>query len=321
MSGYAFAVLEEGPYRPRETPTAQQLQKLGRLGLDLGVDERRNAINSIAAHLRVPAGGWHGQIKLFTHGDIRLVGLLRLLTHESAARHLAGNLASAARYVNGNLMLTMVTVSREHESGLTATGASQVDSFWEGGLDHLGANKNRLGLPRSVTDAWGAIAPYPNPDFVPRHPGDTAPLVHPAMIAARDQVMIYAAQINTSYEQDLKKHVREALGTDAEGTLARLTRVGQTIWHALAFLAPAGRHFDPGKTLHEQVDQHFGSRTALGYLVHRARAHNPRGPVDLNDIYRDHTINVSAFVKSAKTRTVETLFLERLLTTVRELVF
>jgi hypothetical protein len=323
MSGYAFAVLEEGPYKPRDTPTWEQLQKVGQLGLDLGVEERRNAINSIGAHLYVPAGGWHNQIKLFENGDIRLRGVLTLLAQEAAARYVAANLASAARYVNGNLLLALVTAQREHASSLTAHSARMVDSFWEGGLDHLGQNKNKLGLPRSVTDGWGRITPYRNPDAQPRIPGDpnSVPLVHPAMIAARDQMLIYAAQINSSYEQALKGSVRAALGLEADATLARLKRVGKVVWQAFAFLAPGGKDFDHRRSLHEQIDQYFGSRTAVQYLVHRARAHDARAAVDLNDVYRDAALNRSAWVKSAKTRAVETLFLERLLTTVRELVF
>ena len=271
-------------------------------------------------HLQVPVGGWaHGQSNLFEKGDIRLRGVLALMTDEGAARHLAINLASAARYVDGNHLLTLVTAQREHASSLTAHSDALVDSFWEGGLDHLGDNKNQLGLPRRVTDGWRDIRPYDNPDAA-RTPGKKIPKVHPAFIHARDQMLIYAAQINTSYSHAFHKYLEAALGSsEANTTLALASRVGRLCWQAFSFLAPGGDEFDPRKGLREQAQQHFGIRTALQYLVHRARVADPKAPIDLDQIFRDSTLNVSAWIRSCKIRVVETLFLERLLTTVRDL--
>jgi hypothetical protein len=317
--GYGFPVLEEGPTRPRDPITQGQLEAMGNLGLSFGKSRRIEAINTIGMHLRVPLGGWtHGRSNLFEKGDIRLRGVLALMTDEAAARHLAVNLASAARYVDGNHLLTLVTAQREHASSLTAHSDALVDSFWEGGLDHLGDNKNQLGLPRDVTNGWRDIRPYYNPDAAPR-PGKTLPKVHPAFIHARDQVLIYAAQINSSYSRAFRKYLVAALGSEANTTLARASRVGRLCWQALAFLAPGGNEFDPKRALREQAQQHFGIQAALQYLVHRARVANSKGAVDLDQIFMDSELNVSAWIRSCKIRVVETLFLERLLTTVREL--
>ena len=55
-------------------------------------------------------------------------------------------------------------------------------------------------------------------------------------------------------------------------------------------------------------------------MVDRGRPWDPTAPVDLDQVFKDPALNASAWVKSAKTRVTETRFLERLLTTVRELV-
>jgi hypothetical protein len=294
---------------------------MGQLGAQLGVAERATAINIIGSHLQIPSGGFAlGQSKLFERGDIRLYGVLRLLMREAAARSIAANLANAARFGDVNILLTMVTAQREHATSITASGTNMVNSFEEGGLDHLWSARNRLGLPKSVTGRWRPIPPYPNPDAIPR-PGQKIRDVYPAEILARDQTLIYAAQINASFQMNFKSHLRTELGVEADSTLARASRIGRMVWQSYAFLAPGGKTFDPKQSLASQADQSFGSLTALQYVLHKSRGAHPSAQVDLELIFRDPALNVSAWVRSAKSRVVETLFLERLLTTVRELVF
>ena len=83
------------------------------------------------------------------------------------------------------------------------------------------------------------------------------------------------------------------------------------IWQAYAFLAPGGRSFEPAKDVAEQVGQGFGVRSALGFVAHQAK--KAAGKADLDLVVNEDKLNRSAWVRSAKTRTAEALFLERLL--------
>jgi len=89
-------------------------------------------------------------------------------------------------------------------------------------------------------------------------------------------------------------------------------------WAAYAFLAPGGREFDPEKTLASQLGQHFGSRTALDYIAQMAKTAG--GKPDLDLLIKDPYLSHTEWVRSAKTRAAETLFLERLLKRARELL-
>jgi hypothetical protein len=318
MVSFSRSVLEEEPLKPGTSPTAAQVQAMGTLGLSFGPTGRIAAINDIGANLRVPRGGWpRAQAKLFEKNDIRLSGVFARMSRATAAKHIADNLASAAHSSHANVMLTMVTAHREHAGSITASGGRMIDSFWEGGLDHLWTSKDHLGLPKSVTRAWKEIKPRANPDFH-AGPGKVPRDVHPASIPARDQILAYAGQLGTSFEE-FKGRVRTQLGAGAGSALASLSRIGQLVWQAYAFLAPGGNALDAKQSLASQMNQGFGVRTALQYIANIAQADKPGATVDLNQVFLDEALNHSAWVKSAKVRTIEALFLERLFAAVSQL--
>jgi hypothetical protein len=320
MVAFSRSVLEEEPLRPGASPTAAQVRAMGTLGIAFGPTGRVAAINDIGVNLCVPRGAWpKAQAKLFVGGDINLYrpngGVFGLMTRATAAKHIAANLASVARSCRANVLLTMVTAQREHATSITASGEKMVDSFWEGGLDHLWTSKDHLGLPKAITSAWKEIKPYFNPDFHPGH-GRVPHKVHPALIPARDQTVAYGGQIGTSFD-GFKSIVGRLLGADAGSAISRLSRIGRLVWQAYAFLAPGGNPFDPKQSLGSQIHQGFGIVTALGYIVSTAGAGNPA--VDLDRVFLDEALNHSAWIQSAKVRTVETLFLERLFAAVSQL--
>jgi hypothetical protein len=90
------------------------------------------------------------------------------------------------------------------------------------------------------------------------------------------------------------------------------------VWQAYAFLAPGGSPYDPKKTLRDQLGQHFGHGTALGYYAHKAE--EEKRPPGLDDILSDHSLDHLEWLHSAKPRAAETLFLERLLKRARQLL-
>lgn len=103
---------------------------------------------------------------------------------------MAANLARALRFIPGDLMLRVVTVARENSGGaLTSVSMEKIDSWDRGGLDFLFAEKDRLGLPRSITGMWEQIDPFKSPE--------TRNYVQPARIPARDQVIAYAALLRS----------------------------------------------------------------------------------------------------------------------------
>jgi hypothetical protein len=186
-----------------------------------------------------------------------------------------------------------------------------IDSWREGGMDFLWKNKDQLGLPKAITGSWAPVPKFKSPE--------THHMVYPAYIPARDQTVVYAAQISSSYQRHFKTHLRTELGTDADVVLKGSSRVARLIWQAYAFLAPGGRGYDPKQPVGPQLGQGFGSQTALSYVIHSARSKEPHAPVTLDQIFKDPVLNHTEWVRSAKTRVAETLFLERLLTTGREL--
>ena len=291
---------------------------MGTLGLAFGRTGRIAAVNDIGVNLNVPKGGWpNAQAQLFERNDIRLSGVFALIARETPAKHIAANLAGAAHYSHANIMLTLVTVQREHSTAITASGGEEVHSFWGGGLDHLGRTKEHLGIPKEITKNWIPLKPFANPDY--RHDLSTPPkYVYPASIPARDQVLAYAGQIGTSFD-GFRRIVNKQLGRDGEVALSRLSKIGKLVWQAYAFLAPGGNLFEPTRSLRSQMHQGFGIVTALGYIVHTARASGPGGTVDLDQVLSDEALNQSAWVQSAKVRTIEALFLERLFAAVSQL--
>jgi hypothetical protein len=244
-------------------PSAKELQAIGVIGLDIRGAGRVLLMNQIGSFLRIPPGGWHGQAKLFEGADVRLRALLTRLANEHQAKLIAANLDRAGRYTHVNIMLALVSAAREFDRSLTATGTKLIDSFNEGGLDFLWDEKDKLGLPRSVTKPWERILPFKNLESNRE--------VHPARIPAHDQLLAYAAQIGASFNHNFQASLRAEFGPQAESALASASRLALLVWQAFAFLAPGGAKYDPKKPLRDQLGQHFGHRSALGLYAHKDR--------------------------------------------------
>ena len=287
-------------------PNAREVQAIAAHGATASVAHRRALMNSIGSVLGIPAGGWgHGQSRLFERGDIRLVWLLRRLASRSAAQRVAKNLERVAGLSGAETMLTVATTAREHSSALTDVSSRMIDTWHDGGLDFLWKEKDRLGLPRSVTGAWSPVEPLVS--------GETNHYVYPANIPAHDQLLVYAAQIRASFDHSFLPHLADVAGNAAGTRLAVTSRPALLVWKAYSFLAPGGRSYDPKMTVASQSGQKFGCRTAI-----EAVAASRVGPIDLDDILRLPDLNSVEWVRSAKVRAAEALFLERLLTVVRE---
>src|SRR3569833_775255 len=301
-------VLDFVPLNITYAPSGADIVHAARLGLNLGRGMRASAMNALCGRLLIPAGGFTGQARLFVKGALRLVGLLALMAHDAAANVFAFFLVRVVCFFVCLVLLALVTAAREHTSALTATSDRLIDSWHEGGLDFLWKTKGRLGLPSAITSHWQAVPHFVSPE--------THHAVYPAYIPARDQTVVYAAQIRSSYQQGFRARIEAELGARGDGVLASLSRAARLIWQAYAFLAPGGRQYAPARQLRLQLGRGFGVQTALGYLLAAARAEGR--PVDLERVMTDPALNGTEWVRSAKTRVAEALFLERLVAEVRE---
>ena len=301
-------VLDRGPLNVSCAPSGADVVHLAHLGLNMGRGARAAVMNAIGARLLMPPGGFTGQARLFLKGDLRLIGLLALMAHETAAKAMAFNLARVVRYTDTHVLLALVTAAREHASALTATSDRFIDSWHEGGLDFLWKTKSRLGLPAALTGHWEPVPHFVSPE--------THHTVYPAYIPARDQTVVYAAQIGSSYQLAFKARIDAELGARSAGALANLSRASRLMWQAYAFLAPGGRRYERALPLRLQLGRGFGVQTALGYLL--AVARDEGRPLDLDRVLTDPVLNGTEWVRSAKTRVAEALFLERLLAAVRD---
>jgi hypothetical protein len=282
---------------------------MGLIGLGMGKAGRTTLMNRIGAVLNIPPGGWtHGLSRLFVRGEPRIVGLLAHLAKERQAAAMAQNLGRAAQLSSGNIMLAVVTAAREHDTALTATGDGTVNTYREGGLDFLGDQMTHLGLPRNITRHWHPLRKFIN--------SETGNEVHPARIPAVDQMIAYAAQLNASFEGSFKRHLRAEAGASATQALMRITRSSELVWRAYSFLSPGGPPFDKARSVGAQSGQRFGIGTALSYV----REIGGEKGLDLDRIVTDAQLNHVEWVRIAKVRAAETLFLERLLTMAQELL-
>lgn len=304
-----MGIFDENP-RGGPAPTAREIQAIGAHGSLAGAEHRTALMNQAGHLLGIPPGGWHhGQSRLFERRDVRLVWLLRRFAVRSASERVAANLSRAAQIAGADTMLTVVTAARENGAALTDVSMRTIDTWNEGGLDFLWAEKDRLGLPKSVTGAWrrhDMISP------------ETGNRVAPAFIPARDQTLAYAAQLRSSYEHQFRRHLSSLLGAQADAALARASRPALLTWKAYSFLAPGGASYDPAKSVAAQSGQPFGCRSALMFLAHRATSQGTQ--LDLNEILTVPDLNHVEWVRSSKVRAAEALFLERLLTVTRELL-
>lgn len=303
-----LAAFEASPIPPM--PTARELQALAVLGANAAKADRVTIMNAIGQVLGVPAAGWPGgQSRLFDHGDVRVVWLLRRMARESLSKAVAKNIERVARFVDADAMLTIAVAAREHSSSIGEVSTTPIDSWHEGGLDFLWQQKDKLGLPDSVTREWRPIAPFRSPE--------TNNMVYPAMIPARDQVLAYAAQMTASYRNTFNRFRDWARPLGKPDSTAY--RVSSLIWKAYAFLAPGGVAFDTNQSFASQKGQKFGCFTALTYV-----AQTPQpiaiAPNYLNAILVDANLNDLEWVRIAKARVAEALYLEHLLRTTRPLL-
>jgi hypothetical protein len=293
-------------------PTAREVQVIGVIGRDMDRLGRVTLMNQIGRFLGIPPGGWHNQAKLFDGDDVRLAGLLDNLIDERTAALIAGNLEHAARYVHGNVMMTLVTAHREGHKSLTATGTKLIDTYDDGGLDFLESEKKRLGLPHAIIDTWKPVGEFTSLESKAKKK------VNPEQIPARDQVLAYAATIASRFAHHFKAALRHEFGKDAESALGGASRMSLLVWQAYTFLAPGGNPYNHRKKLSHQIGQRFGQGSALGYFAHKAKQEK-RSP-SLDDILTDHALDHLEWLHSAKTRAAETLFMERLQKRARELL-
>ena len=291
-------------------PSAREVQGMGLIGLDLCRAGRVILMNQICTSLGIPFGGWHHQARLFNGDDIRLRDLLATMAKSPEAKLIANNLERAGRFVGANLMMTLVTAQREGHRSLTASGKALVETYHQGGLDYLELEKRRLGLPSRVVGKWVPVEPFIN--------DETNEFVYPDKIPARDQMLAYAATIASRYEHNFKTSLRVEFGDEADGALARASRTALLVWRAYAFLAVGGNPYRPEKKLGDQLGQHFGQHSALGLFADMAKKQGR--PPALDEILTDRRLDQVEWVRSAKTRTAETLFLENLLKRARGLL-
>jgi hypothetical protein len=299
--GLSLAAFASSPVPPN--PTAREFQALADLGNKAIKADRVALMNSIGALLGIPNGGWPaGQSRLFQHGDLRVIWLLRRLAREGLAKAVAQNVERITKFVDADVFLTIATAAREHQSSIGALSTDPIHSYDEGGLDHLWKQKDQLGLPAAVTNNWKRIEPFIN--------DETHREVNPAWIPARDQVLAYAAQMTASYRNVLNRHGdwlrTKGLAPSACG------RVASMIWKTYAFLAPGGPEFDRTKTVEMQKGQKFGCFTALTYFS-LAPPSAALGVDYLNAILTSKHINAVEWVRIAKARVAEALYLEHLI--------
>lgn len=295
-------------------PTSLELHALGIRGSGFAPAERMELMNLIGSLVGIPRDGWgHGQSRLFESGDVRLVWLLRRLARQKTAVAVAENVAAAGRFFAADVMLTVVTAAREHASSLSAVSMRPIETWEQGGLDFLATEVGKLGLPKSITGRWTRPPAYPSKE--------THKLVHPMEIPARDQVLAYAAQLNASFLNNFNANLRRVVqGCPAVSASAWTgSRIARTVWKAYAFLAPGGRVFDTARSVAQQTGRPFGHATALEYIASSAATKASRRDL-LDEILTDPELNRIEWVRIAKARAAEALFLERLWRTTREIL-
>ena len=282
--------------------SALRIRTAAQAGVHMGWERRIARMQEIGARFGVPPAGFPtGQSRIYVDGDIRFEGLLRVLSRRGPSNSAAANLRRTAQLVDMNIFLVLSTTAREYDVAVTARGSERKDSFRWGGLDFLDKKKNRLGLPKSIVDAWTTLAPYDNPE--------TGNTVFPSEIPVRDQILGYAALTRLSFV-DFQAHVRQEIGaSEGQSLFDALSEDAKTVWQAYSFVAPGGTPFDPKKG--PQHGQKFGVNTAFGYL--RYLASQAGVPFSMNTILTTASIHHTDYVKIAKARAMEAAFFEQLL--------
>jgi hypothetical protein len=306
--GLSLATFEAAPSGAM-VPTSRELQAFSAWNAQSTQADRTRLMNEICGLLGVPQGGWTSpQSRLFDRGDVRLVWLLRRLAKRRSAENTVQNLQRTTRFVDAEVMLTLVTAARENAGSVGAVTIQPIDTWSEGGLDFLWEERDRLGLPKSITSQWRQVAPFRSPE--------TGSIVHPAEIPARDQVLAYAAQMNASFRNSLNRYRQWLNSQPSPSTVpSDGCRVATLIWKAYAFLAPGGLEFSSNQSFDSQLGQRFGCFTALTYLS-KSPSSDPAAR-HFDRIISEAQLNRVEWVRIAKVRVAEALYLERLLITAR----
>jgi RHS repeat-associated protein len=293
--------------------SAADLQSAAQAANALSAEGRISLMQEIGARFGIPKAGYHGQSRLYEGKgerdyrndprDVRVFksGLLKSFAKDPVTA--AANLQSAAGISGVSTVLGANISQRERGDSITETRSAILYTFG-GGLDFLGddipALRNRY---PDATTTWKPGEYYRNPE--------TLNLVHPGLIPYKDQVLAYTASTQLHFEE-FERYVKQQLGDEAGAkALGGLSEEARTVWQAFAFVSHGGTPFEKDKTA-RITPQHFGIRTAIGYLI--ADAKSKGGPVDLNAILTDQRLaHRSEFLRGAKQRAAEAAFVEHFL--------
>ncbi len=267
----------------------------------------RASLATLAARFGVPEGGFGGQVSLEHGGRPRLSWAMTRLFDEAHERALTANLRAAASIHPDRALLLAVTM-REHPSSWTARGLARIDSYAEGGLDHLGGDLDALVgvVPPRVLARWEPAEPA-----LGRERGRTH-AIHPARIPAADQLVAYAATLRLR-EARFESHVREVFGAEAEALLARCAPDARRAWIQATFGRPGRTRYDEARQRFEVSagPPHRERPSAFGALERiRSEARRTGAEPSLDAILTDPMLARYATFQRARTTALEARLLE-----------
>lgn len=265
----------------------------------------RAMIESHRDELGVPPGGFDGQVDLEQGGRPRLSSAMARLRPEGAREALDANLERASQIFADPGLLLAVTM-REHPSSWTARSLGRIDSYAQGGLDHLGTDIDRMhGLvPESTLRRWVAEDPARGVENGRTH------AIRSASIPSRDQLDAYAATLALR-ERTFESHVREVFGDRADAMLATLSIDARRAWVQATFGRPGRTHYDAEHGRFQRTEAHDGHRghelpSAYGALERIASEAQRTGTEPtLDAIFTDPMLARYATFQRARTTALE----------------
>jgi hypothetical protein len=191
-----------------------------------------------AASFGVPREGFEGQVDLHQAGRPRLSWAMSRIDTPRERAALEANVA-ATRDVFPDTALLLAVTMRERPSAWTARGLERIETYHEGGLDHLGSDLPRMrGLvPEATRRRWEATEAYRSLE------NGRSSTVRPATLPARDQLLAYAATLRLR-EQRFEQHVRSVFGDRADALLASASPDARRAWIQATFGRPGVTHYD-----------------------------------------------------------------------------
>lgn len=267
------------------------------------------AIARHAARLGVPASGFRGQVDVVQHGRPRLSWAMAHLRSEASQRALTTNL-EAATPVYGDRALLLAVTMRERASSWTARGHERIDTFHQGGLDHLDTDRHRMRalVPQRVLDRW---EPGSRGSVDENGDGHSVSIAS-AQIPARDQLIAYAATLRLR-EQTFESHVREVFGADADAMLAHMSPDARRAWVQATFGRPGRTHYDAVHQAFERSSRppHPERPSAFGALERIAAEASRTGtPPSLEAIFTDPLLSRHATFQRARVTALEARVIE-----------